>query len=108
MGTLQFSYIAKRRSALVAAGEPVISVDTKKKELNGNFENAGQSWGAQAEQVNVEMTFPSEAPRGERSPLWDLLMWPKEPRMGDGRPISQDARVVRRGGHRLVVGGGGE
>jgi Rhodopirellula transposase DDE domain len=56
----QFSYIAKRRAAFVAAGEPVISVDTKKKDLIGNFENAGQAWGAQAEQVNVH-DFPSEA-----------------------------------------------
>jgi hypothetical protein len=57
---LPFSYIAKRRATFVAAGEPVISVDTKKKDLIGNFENAGQAWGAQAEQVNVH-DFPSEA-----------------------------------------------
>jgi hypothetical protein len=56
----QFSYIAKRRAAFVAAGEPVISVDTKKKDLIGNFENAGQAWGTEAEQVNVH-DFPSEA-----------------------------------------------
>jgi hypothetical protein len=56
----QFSYVAKRRAAFVAAGEPVISVDTKKKDLIGNFENAGQAWGTEAEQVNVH-DFPSEA-----------------------------------------------
>jgi hypothetical protein len=28
----------------LTAGRPVISVDTKKKELVGNFANAGQQW----------------------------------------------------------------
>jgi hypothetical protein len=36
----------------MAAGQPVISVDTKKKELIGNFKNAGQSWCQEAEVVN--------------------------------------------------------
>jgi hypothetical protein len=56
----QFGYIAERTAAFVAAGEPVISVDTKKKNLIGNFENAGQAWEAEAERVNVH-DFPSEA-----------------------------------------------
>jgi len=37
----------------LAAGQPVISVDTKKKELIGNFKNAGQCWCREAEAVNV-------------------------------------------------------
>jgi hypothetical protein len=57
----QFGYIAERKAAFVTAGEPVISVDTKKKDLIGNFKNEGQAWGAaQAERVNVH-DFPSEA-----------------------------------------------
>lgn len=56
----QFAYIGKRKAAFLAAGEPVISVDTKKKELIGNFKNAGRAWGAQAERVNVH-DFRSEA-----------------------------------------------
>jgi hypothetical protein len=56
----QFSYIAKRKAALITAGEPVISVDTKKKDLIGNFKNAGQAWGTEAERVNVH-DFPSAA-----------------------------------------------
>ena len=35
-------------------------MDTKKKELIGNFKNAGQSWGPHAERVNVH-DFPSDA-----------------------------------------------
>jgi len=35
------------------AGYPVISVDTKKKELIGNFKNDGVAWASQAVSVNV-------------------------------------------------------
>jgi Rhodopirellula transposase DDE domain len=38
----QFQYISEQASSLLAAGEPVVSVDTKKKELVGNFKNNGR------------------------------------------------------------------
>ena len=37
----QFDYIAQQRAAFTAAGWPIISVDTKKKELIGAFKNNG-------------------------------------------------------------------
>ncbi len=40
----QFQYISDQAKAFLAAGEPVISVDTKKKELVGNFKNHGREW----------------------------------------------------------------
>ena len=40
----QFGHINETVSAAIAAGEPVISVDTKKKELIGDFKNAGREW----------------------------------------------------------------
>jgi transposase len=40
----QFAHIAKRVAQFQAAGQPVISVDTKKKELIGDFANAGREW----------------------------------------------------------------
>jgi hypothetical protein len=40
----QFAYIAARVAQYQSAGEPVISVDTKKKELIGDFKNAGHEW----------------------------------------------------------------
>jgi hypothetical protein len=40
----QFRYINKQVRKAMTQGEPVISVDTKKKELVGNFENKGQQW----------------------------------------------------------------
>lgn len=40
----QFQYIHEIRDAFERNGYPVISVDTKKKEMIGNFKNIGQSW----------------------------------------------------------------
>ena len=40
----QFRYINETAKAALAAGQPVISVDTKKKELVGDFKNAGREW----------------------------------------------------------------
>jgi hypothetical protein len=38
----QFNYINAQMTAALAAGQPAVSVDTKKKELVGDFKNAGQ------------------------------------------------------------------
>jgi hypothetical protein len=40
----QFHYINDHVRRALAAGRPVISVDTKKKELIGNYENKGRQW----------------------------------------------------------------
>jgi hypothetical protein len=48
----QFEYIERQKQTFLAAGLPVISVDTKKKELIGNFKNAGRTWSVEADQVN--------------------------------------------------------
>lgn len=48
----QFQHIAQKKADFMQAGLPVISVDTKKKELIGNFKNAGRVWCQQPEQVN--------------------------------------------------------
>lgn len=51
----QFEYLNGAVSAALAAGEPVISVDTKKKELIGRYANGGRDWrpGSDPERVNV-------------------------------------------------------
>jgi transposase len=51
----QFNHIARRAAQYQAAGDPVISVDTKKKELIGAFKNGGQEWQpkGQPEEVRV-------------------------------------------------------
>jgi Rhodopirellula transposase DDE domain len=56
----QFEHIAQQRQQFERAGLPIISLDTKKKELIGNFKNAGQSWSHAAEPVNVH-DFPQDA-----------------------------------------------
>jgi hypothetical protein len=40
----QFLYIHETASAVQQRGDPVISIDTKKKELIGHYQNAGQEW----------------------------------------------------------------
>jgi Rhodopirellula transposase DDE domain len=40
----QFAYINEQVKAALAAAEPAISVDTKKKELVGDFKNVGREW----------------------------------------------------------------
>ncbi len=58
----QFEHINAAAAAFLHAGQPVISVDTKKKELVGDFKNAGQEWqptGA-PEPVRVH-DFPGDA-----------------------------------------------
>lgn len=44
----------------MSAGDPVISVDTKKKELIGNFKNDGRTWRRAPDDVNAH-DFPSDA-----------------------------------------------
>jgi hypothetical protein len=56
----QFQYIRTHRAAHLDSGQPVISVDTKKKELIGNFKNSGQVWCQQAEIVDAH-DFPHDA-----------------------------------------------
>jgi hypothetical protein len=68
----QFRYIERVKTLFLAAGRPVISVDTKKKELIGNFKNPGQAWCRQAEIVNVH-DFRHDA-KGRAAPygIYDL------------------------------------
>jgi len=56
----QFEYIALQRQHFTAVGLPIISVDTKKKELIGPFRNPGQRWCREADEVN-EHDFPNVA-----------------------------------------------
>lgn len=48
----QFARIAELREHFAAAAHPLISVDTKKKELVGLFKNAGSCWEQKAVRVN--------------------------------------------------------
>lgn len=51
----QFEFINDRVEAYQARSAPVISVDTKKKELVGDFKNAGREWQPMGEPVAVRV-----------------------------------------------------
>ncbi len=55
----QFRYLNEQVKAFLGAGQPVVSVDAKKKELVGAFKNGGREWQpkGQPERVNVH-DFP--------------------------------------------------
>lgn len=56
----QFEYIERCRKQFVNQKCPIISVDSKKKELVGNFKNAGRAWRRQPRDVNM-YDFPNDA-----------------------------------------------
>src|SRR3954471_25020189 len=51
----QFQYINRRVKAFQRQGQPVVSVDTKKKELVGQFRNGGREWQPQGQPEHVEV-----------------------------------------------------
>lgn len=69
----QFQYIAVQKAIFQQAGLPIISVDTKKKELIGNFKNPGQEWCRDARAVN-DHDFEQDA-LGKAVPygIYDLM-----------------------------------
>lgn len=56
----QFKYINQQRQEFASRGNPIISVDTKKKEKVGNFKNPGVSWEQKPYLVN-DHDFLSDA-----------------------------------------------
>jgi hypothetical protein len=68
----QFRYLQRQRKEFVQSARPIISVDTKKKELVGRFKNPGQVWSRKPVPVN-DHDFRSQAnglaiPRGLYDP----------------------------------------
>ena len=70
----QFQYINDHVRRAVAAGRPVISVDTKKKELIGNYENKGRQWRKSKSPARVNgHDFPDPSvPRAYPYGVYDL------------------------------------
>ena len=70
----QFVHINDTVAAALAAGEPVISVDTKKKELVGDFKNAGREWrpAGQPQDVRVHDFLIKELGRAVPYGVYDL------------------------------------
>src|ERR1019366_8708970 len=69
----QFRLINEQVRAFQAAGEPVISVDTKKKELVGNYKNGGKEWHPRGEPERVEgHDFKGELGRAVPYGVYDI------------------------------------
>ena len=70
----QFEYINQEVRRALAAGLPVISVDTKKKELIGNFENKGRQWRKEKspERVNGHDFADPLVPRAYPFGIYDM------------------------------------
>ncbi|MFC1641066.1 ISAzo13 family transposase [Myxococcota bacterium] len=70
----QFRHINEQVRQALTAGRPVISVDTKKKELVGNYANAGQQWrkAKSPQQINGHDFPDPSVPRAYPYGIYDL------------------------------------
>jgi transposase len=70
----QFAHINQKVSAALAENQPVISVDAKKKELVGDFKNAGREWREKGspEEVRVHDFMIKELGRATPYGVYDL------------------------------------
>lgn len=70
----QFRHIDATAKAAIAAKEPVISVDTKKKELVGDFKNGGREWRPKSQPVPVRVHDFKDPELGKAIPygVYDL------------------------------------
>ncbi|HEY5868346.1 MAG TPA: ISAzo13 family transposase [Candidatus Tectomicrobia bacterium] len=68
----QFRSIETQKQTFSAAGNPIISVDTKKKDRIGNFKNAGQAWCQEAEAVTVHDFLSDAVGRGTPYGILDV------------------------------------
>ena len=64
----QFAHISVEAGKRLAQGEPVISVDTKKKELVGEFRNTGRTWRPHGAPENVKVHDFIDPQRGKANP----------------------------------------
>jgi hypothetical protein len=64
----QFEYINAEVLAAQAADQPVISVDTKKKELVGNYRNAGREWRPKGDPRRVKVHDFDDTQLGKVAP----------------------------------------
>ena len=63
----QFEYLDHMVAEFSEAGEPVISVDTKKKELIGNYANGGKEWVGKGEPTRVKVHDFADKTLGTRA-----------------------------------------
>jgi hypothetical protein len=94
----QFRYVNQQAKAHLADGQPVVSVDTKKKELIGRYANGGREWqpAGKPERVGVH-DFPDEQ-LGKAIPygVYDLAPTPAGSRSGTDHDTAAFAMATLR------------
>jgi Rhodopirellula transposase DDE domain len=71
----QFEYIGRQVVKFQRRGQPAVSVDTRKKELVGEFKNAGREWAPKGEPVEVNVhDFPTPPRHGKGHTVWNLRL----------------------------------
>ena len=70
----QFNHVNERAEAFRKSGDPVVSVDTKKKELIGDFRNGGREWRPQGDPEKVRVHDFKDETLGKAVPygVYDL------------------------------------
>jgi Rhodopirellula transposase DDE domain len=70
----QFEHINRRVRSFQRRGQPVVSVDTKKKELVGNYRNSGQEWEPKGQPRRVKSKDFPDKEKGKVAPygVYDL------------------------------------
>src|SRR5438309_1056742 len=104
----QFRYINRQEAIFRASGDPVISVDTKKKELVGAFQNKGRTWRPQGQPYKVNVhDFPSQA-EGKAIPYgtYDVLQNRAVVNVGISHDTAEFAVESIRRWWRRTAGGG--
>ena len=98
----QFGYLNRRVGEHIAAGQPVISVDTKKKELVGEFKNGGREYQPKGQPVptNVHDFMDKELGKAIPYGVYDVA---DQHRLGVGGHRPRHLRV-RRGDPAPLVG----
>jgi len=69
----QFEYIEEQVAMFQSTGQPAISVDTKKKELIGEFKQAGKTWAKEPIEVNVHDFLTQAIGRAVPYGIYDLF-----------------------------------
>ena len=72
----QFEYINKKAKSFQSAGNPVISVDTKKKENVGNYKNNGKEYRLKGKPTEVSVHDFTDKNKGKVAPygIYDIAL----------------------------------
>ena len=98
----QFEYIATQVRSFQRRGQPVVSVDTKKKELVGDFKNAGREWQPEGSPEEVRCKDFKDKELGKVAP-YGVYDQTTERGLGQRGDRSRHGRVRRRDAAALVV-----